>query len=54
MEFELIENNVTIKYRYLGDIGHADLGLDFVYPSENTKSEWYETLINQNEFRVSC
>lgn len=54
MEFELIEKNVTIKYRYLGDIGYADLGLDFVYPSENTKSEWYKNLINQNDCRAAA
>ncbi len=54
MEFELIENNVTTKYRYLGDIGHADFGLDFEYPSENTKSEWYKNLISQNDFRAAA
>ena len=54
IEFELVENNATIKYKYLGDIGHADLGLNFEYPSENTKSAWYKTLVNQNDCKAAA
>lgn len=48
MEFELIENNITTKYKYFGALrerGGMDLGIDINYPNHLNKNGWYITLM---------
>lgn len=52
MEFILIENNITTKYKYFGEIqvlGGMDLGIDIAYPDKMEKKGWYSTLLNESE-----
>jgi hypothetical protein len=51
IEFELIENNVTTKYNYFGKLNWNDdgIGLNFIYPEENSKSKWFEVLSSVSE-----
>jgi len=52
MEFELIENSVTTKYKFFGEtrsMGGMDLGIDVNYPDEMNKEGWYDKLIEESE-----